>query len=89
MVKQLQFEIQKHEPEAVIALAVVGFMIFYPPEMGALLCCAALTALLISNGIRRISHALEVRMSPDVLELQASVKDLKLKVEQLVLRAQR
>lgn len=70
--------------EVLISLTV-GFMIFYPPEFGVIVLCAAIAATLIYLAIQSFDR----KKSPSLLHLEFEVKELKSKVEQLVLRGNR
>lgn len=67
--------------ELLISLTV-AFMIFYPPIIGAALFLAALAMI---AGLKVLEH----KEAPDVTKLKDEVKELKTKVEQLVLRGNR
>jgi hypothetical protein len=63
----------------------LSFMVYYPPKYGVALYALALA---IIAAVQVLKH-LERKESPDLRKLKDDVKDLKTKVEQLVLRGQR
>lgn len=72
---------KKYLIEIVLGLAI-AFMALYPPTIGAILFSTALVLV----GVLKV---LEHHESPDVTKLKDEMKDLKVKVELLMLRGSR
>ncbi len=70
--------------EALTALTV-AFMVFYPPEYGVIVCALTLAVL---SGLTVLS-SLDRKKSPALQHVEADLKELKTKVEQLILRGNR
>ena len=63
--------------ETLVGLCV-AFMVLYPPQVGVFVFVATLSLII---GLKLIEH----KESPDVLKLKDEVRDIKNKVEQLIL----
>lgn len=76
--------LKRYFPETLITLTV-AFMVWYPPEFGAIVLGLASAATLVYLWLQ----SLDRKKSPQLTKLETDVKELKVKVEQLVLRGNR
>lgn len=76
--------LKQYRPEMLTALTI-AFMLWYPPRFGVIVLCATVASLLIYLSIEAYGR----KKAPSLLKLEADVHDLKLKVEQMLLRGNR
>lgn len=76
--------LHKYLEEIAVAM-LVGFMVFYPPEIGALVFALALSAFIAWSVLK----SLDRKKSPDLTQVELDIKELKSNMERLLLKGGR